>query len=278
MQHGRNLLSLFGYINGLKFSQNYGAHIPPFFIQAPIIIVPKLTQQQSVILLPASTDEHFQELNHAVNPVKLSKYTNKDDVKTEKNEINNEILHEEDKINKIIKEESHGNIKRDISSKNRTDSISNKISVRQSNFTSNSTVMTISTINKDSNTSVNVPEVTNTNVTTENIYNETTTQSTTNNTTQTPVSTVPSGVYPLAKYNNSFISDIIFTTPSTYVLEGVHNANMLPRDDEKWRNFSSKSGNIYPSFEGFKPLTGLYYDGFLHKMLIKEKGWSPLLN
>ncbi|XP_072949141.1 uncharacterized protein [Epargyreus clarus] len=47
-----------------------------------------------------------------------------------------------------------------------------------------------------------------------------------------------------------------------------------PPQDDRWHRFSSLSKVVSP-VSGFKPLAGLYYDGYLHKSLTKKTGFVP---
>ncbi|XP_063826050.1 uncharacterized protein LOC135075559 [Ostrinia nubilalis] len=78
------------------------------------------------------------------------------------------------------------------------------------------------------------------------------------------------GPYPAAIYDNSAVNNLELTTPV------YQNDTFLPPvGDERWKNFSSDT--FYDNSGQFKPLAGLYYDGFLHKPL-KKVGFVPRPN
>lgn len=92
-------------------------------------------------------------------------------------------------------------------------------------------------------------------------------------TNETPKSSIPVGLYPTANYENDFINNVMLTTESN----NNNDLYLLPKYDEIWRNFSKNNIYFKSEFDGFRPLAGLYYDGFLHKKIIKKQGWSPFL-
>ncbi|CAB3221862.1 unnamed protein product [Arctia plantaginis] len=77
------------------------------------------------------------------------------------------------------------------------------------------------------------------------------------------------GVYKAALYNNAEIDQLSITT-NFYTNELA----LPPPQDDRWSNFSSLKKRLPPLTE-FKPLAGLYYDGFLHKPVIKSPGFVP---
>lgn len=87
-------------------------------------------------------------------------------------------------------------------------------------------------------------------------------------TTKEPDSSTYSGPYSAALYNNGMIDQISITTNSY-----TNEESPLPSPkNERWRTFSQKTQY---SANQFKPLAGLYYDGFLHKPLIMLPGFIP---
>lgn len=83
------------------------------------------------------------------------------------------------------------------------------------------------------------------------------------------------GVYKDALYNNAEIDQLSITT-NFYTNELPPSVLPPPRDD-RWTNFSS-SKKMLPPLNEFKPLAGLYYDGFLHKPVTKSSGFVPYNN
>lgn len=78
------------------------------------------------------------------------------------------------------------------------------------------------------------------------------------------------GRYPNSLYNNAMINQLSITTNS-YTNE---ESPLLPAQNDGWSRFTSYNEAPYQKHEGFKPLAGLYYDGFLHRPL-KKFGFIP---
>lgn len=88
-----------------------------------------------------------------------------------------------------------------------------------------------------------------------------------NETTIKPITSANKGPYSAALYNNGMIDQISITTNSY-----TNEESPLPSPkDDRWRTFSQKT----QSANEFRPLAGLYYDGFLHKPLIMLPGFIP---
>lgn len=100
------------------------------------------------------------------------------------------------------------------------------------------------------------------------INNSNTVLSSSDSTTEESRST-NEGPYSAAVYNNAMIDQLSITTNS-YTNEELPLAS--PKSD-RWRLLPSLEK--MPSATGFKPLAGLYYDGFLHKPLITLPGFIP---
>lgn len=81
----------------------------------------------------------------------------------------------------------------------------------------------------------------------------------------TESSTESSGPYPAALYDNRFIDRISLTTD---IYE--KDSQLPPARDNKWQTFSAANKFIINSDE-FKPLAGLYYDGFLNTPIKKQE-------
>ncbi|PZC79489.1 hypothetical protein B5X24_HaOG216269 [Helicoverpa armigera] len=78
------------------------------------------------------------------------------------------------------------------------------------------------------------------------------------------------GPYPPALYHNKEIDQVSITTNSY-----TNDSPLPPTKDDRWRSFSSSFGEMFPTSNEFRPLAGLYYDGFLHKPLPKKPGFVP---
>lgn len=139
---------------------------------------------------------------------------------------------------------------------------------------------------------------------------ETTSTTLINEKENTVSSTEAIGIYPPAKNNSDFINTISLTTnivevygnytdPNLYKEESEKNSlfdssllpplekpflftfkpnvsenHSLPLDDNRWQ-FSTEKKDTH-AVKGFRPLAGLYYDGFLHKPLTKKNGFKPV--
>ncbi|XP_075977883.1 uncharacterized protein LOC142977694 [Anticarsia gemmatalis] len=77
------------------------------------------------------------------------------------------------------------------------------------------------------------------------------------------------GVYPPALYNNAEIDQLSITTNSY-----TNGSPLPPPQDDRWRRFSSLR-KMLPTSNEFKPLAGLYYDGYLHRPILKAPGFEP---
>ncbi|CAH2096278.1 unnamed protein product [Euphydryas editha] len=77
--------------------------------------------------------------------------------------------------------------------------------------------------------------------------------------------------YPRSWYNSKV--DRLSITTNSYTNE---DPALPPSYNDRWERFSSLRKS-YP-LSDFRPLAGLYYDGFLHKPLNKEMGFMPYRN
>lgn len=80
--------------------------------------------------------------------------------------------------------------------------------------------------------------------------------------------TYGNGPYPTALYNNAMINQLSITTD--------YSTNEGPPSPyyDRWGSFSEENKISSQGSSGFKPLAGLYYDGYLHRPL-KKFGFSP---
>lgn len=77
------------------------------------------------------------------------------------------------------------------------------------------------------------------------------------------------GVYAAARYDNTEVEQLSITTNSyTNVLP------LPPSQDDRSQNSASMKQQSQASNE-FRPLAGLYYDGFLHKPILKTQEFVP---
>lgn len=78
------------------------------------------------------------------------------------------------------------------------------------------------------------------------------------------------GPYPAALYHNAEIDQVSITTNSY-----TNESPLPPPRDDRWRSFSSL-GEMFSTSSEFRPLAGLYYDGFLHRPLPnRNPGFVP---
>ncbi|CAG9561935.1 unnamed protein product [Danaus chrysippus] len=83
-------------------------------------------------------------------------------------------------------------------------------------------------------------------------------------------SSVITNFYPYPNAVSYSAVDKLSITTNSYLDEG---SNLPLSYDDRWQSFTSLT-KLYPNF-GFRPLSGLYYDGFLHKSLNKKNGFIP---
>ncbi|XP_061383730.1 uncharacterized protein LOC133320192 [Danaus plexippus] len=83
-------------------------------------------------------------------------------------------------------------------------------------------------------------------------------------------SSVITNFYPYPNAVSHSAVDKLSITTNSYLDEG---SNLPLSYDDRWQSFTSLT-KLYPNF-GFRPLSGLYYDGFLHKSLNKKNGFIP---
>lgn len=76
--------------------------------------------------------------------------------------------------------------------------------------------------------------------------------------------------YSAALYNNELIDQLSITTNS------YTNSEPLPPRSDRWASFDSLKGGAKSN--EFKPLAGLYYDGFLHTPVIRIPSFIPYNN
>ncbi|KAF9418808.1 hypothetical protein HW555_004475 [Spodoptera exigua] len=97
---------------------------------------------------------------------------------------------------------------------------------------------------------------------TENADNTTTSQSV--NETDSTIK----GPYSAALYHNGEIDQVSITTNSY-----TNESPLPPPQDDRWRSFSLNQ--MFSTSNEFRPLAGLYYDGFLHRPLPTKPGFVP---
>lgn len=78
------------------------------------------------------------------------------------------------------------------------------------------------------------------------------------------------GPYPAALYHNEEIDQVSITTNSY-----TNESPLPPPRDDRWTRFSSL-GEMFSTSSEFRPLAGLYYDGFVHRPLPnRNPGFVP---
>lgn len=76
------------------------------------------------------------------------------------------------------------------------------------------------------------------------------------------------GPYSAALYHNGEIDQVSITTNSY-----TNESPLPPPQDDRWKSFSFNQ--MFSTSNEFRPLAGLYYDGFLHKPLPSKPGFVP---
>lgn len=307
------MLSLLGYLHGYKIGQDYALQLQPYFI-SPVIIIPTVNQQQSVTIQDAINDENYQESGSTIQTITSAKLisngtdSNKVTKSMEKNALKENIKECENQSTRIpnvtesLRQASFDSttiaantteivptiIVTTDETKETTTKRSGPYTLPSYNDTKiESLKLTTSTPDEDPvlppvsdnrwqnfTLRANLSSILDENMTMINEQqNNTVTPFATENTTVNPtLSTIMyyNGRYPNSLYNNAMIDQLSITTNS-YTNE---ESPLLPSQNDGWSRFSSYNKVTYPKYEGFKPLAGLYYDGFLHRPL-KKFGFIP---
>ncbi|XP_063383571.1 uncharacterized protein LOC134669883 [Cydia fagiglandana] len=102
----------------------------------------------------------------------------------------------------------------------------------------------------------------------------------------------PAGVYSAPKYDNEFLQNLSLTTLAPLTLSKF----ALPENNDNWKMFATStkdnialstannlfddnqwsklSSNLYLPGQ-FRPIAGLYHDGYLHRPLLNKQGFVP---
>ncbi|XP_026492202.2 uncharacterized protein LOC113397890 [Vanessa tameamea] len=307
----RHLLPLLGYLQGYKIGHNFALQLPPFFL-SPIIILPSVNQQQSVNVQKSSSDENYQENGGTfqnISPARLVA----DDINESNKSLNSEntgnienVKLKVDADSDVLESGSYSFRQANVNETNVTETpetidelmtttpfaettetdaekltingtkplgpypnasydneylntLSITVAPTQYNLTVPNADDRWQNFSQPSNESGNNNTINNINTTTDIVFPSTETDL-----------TEMKKIYPYPRsWYNSKVDRLSITTNS-YTNE---EAGLPPTYDDRWQRFSSLRKS-YPS-SGFRPLAGLYYDGFLHKSLTKEMGFIP---
>lgn len=302
---GRYFLNLLGYLHGFKFGQDYALQMAPIILQPQIIVLPSVNQQQTVSVQKATTEENYQEtggITQEITGAKIIASTSplkatvtEATIDKEIEDLKEESGNVEDLLRQSAKREvgmvaNDIKLNEDLTTTN-NDSISNVTNSVMPNKTTtlsptkftllsaagvypaanynnthveNVTITTISpsliSSNLTSNVSYKVNVTSNTQTTDKNgtMIEETDLNELVSNS---------SGPYPAAFYNNNFVNELFLTT----VIPSANVESLPSVEDDRWKQFSKTQS-------GFKPLAGLYYDGYLHVPILKKTGFTPYNN
>lgn len=255
--------------------------LAPIFFPTPIIVVPSYNQQQSVSIQKGSAEENYEEVSGMVETITTSAKL----VDATMTSVNDDV----DIIRQPPKREVGGSdinaqLRQATSSTmpiiNSSVSISDTTTtpVRPSeNVMTGSTESTMTTSGKYP-TALSNDTIDNLTITTGGLNGTQPENFTVDETSLSKPIKYPSpspvggyGVpypYSAANYDNTFLNHLVLTTE-----EPIKEASLPPKSDQRWQQFASLNNLVLK--EGFRPLAGLYYDGFLHTPLMKMNGWTP---
>lgn len=300
---GRHFLALLGYLQGYKIGQGIALKYPPFLV-SPVIIVPSTNQQQSVNIQQSAADESYQEnlgTIQSIKPAKLisnvtaSKENDVEIIYAPKRKVSqaHQNKYRDELISIQVRQSNINDTKTDVvqavSNNNITkveelfETTTKPNGPYKSPTYNNEAVnsLTLTTVSDEEqqlppvmdkrwqNFNANVSSIMLDDNVTANIElrNTTDLNFTTNSTevvTESSKETVnyTKGPYPNRLYNNAMIDQLSITT-NYYTNEDL---------SDGWS--SSVNEITGPKSSGFKPLAGLYYDGFLQRPL-KKFGFIP---
>ncbi|XP_063535976.1 uncharacterized protein LOC134745816 [Cydia strobilella] len=245
----RHFVSLFGF----RYNERSAIRSRPF-VYSPIIIIPALSQKHN--FQESIGDNSYQE-----NGDVFQKLTTADT-----NSSNDQSLTDTDRVSfsdSTIQEDTGVGIDpREVAilrlENNTTDEIPT---------TTNKEVTTITPVTSDINT----------------------TEQVTGSLTET--TKMPAGSYSAPKYDNEFLQNLSLTTSAPITLTKIS----LPENDDNWKMFATNtkdmiamntsnnlsdkkwsrlSSNLYLPGQ-FRPIAGLYHDGYLHRPLLNKQGFVP---
>ena len=310
------LLPLLGYIHGYKIGQNFALQLPPLIL-SPILVVPTMKDHQEIIIEKSTAEKNNKEnegsledfapteiintQNNYSTEKKSELFTKVDDT-TEFYNVSDNSSSEDDTFKQISSNETNNNYSDENSESNsdlETTPFSEEIIEVDNIQTTNTTRKPFGPYpnaiynNSDINEiSITVPPLQN-NLTvpnkenkwqnfsslpvneTENITSDFNNLNSTVDsiiyfpTTSSTINTY--NPYPPRRYHQNVESLSITTNSYTNVEH-----HLPPAYDDRWQRFSSLEKSYLTS--GFRPLAGLYYDGFLHKTLDKQAGFQPNRN
>lgn len=310
---GRHLLAILGYLHGFKIGQDIALQYPPFLV-SPVIILPPTNQQQNVNIQQSGADENYQENLGTVQSIKPAKIISNATISKENDiEIiyapkknapqTYKNIYKDELVNITVRQNVIPNNGTSIVNKNdsNTDEVQtvNKMNSTQvaeifetttklkgpyiSSIYNNEAVnhLTLTTVSDEEqqlppvpdkrwqNFKVNLSTIMSDDNVTENIelnnitaFNFTTASTEVVTESSKETVTYTNGPYPNRLYNNAMIDQLSITT----------NYSTTKDLSDGWS--SSVNEITGPKSSGFKPLAGLYYDGFLQRPL-KKFGFIP---
>lgn len=310
---GRHFLALLGYIHGFKIGQEIALQYQSYLV-SPVIILPSTNQQQSVNIQQSAADENYQENSGTIQSIKpaklISKPVNKENdieiiyapkrkvLQTDINKYNEELINVSVRQNEILNETGTSPVGKNGTKTDEVQAATNVNSTEVEKISETTTKpngpYTLSTYNNEAVNSLSLTKVLDEdqqlppvidkrwqnfkanlsnlilddNATANIEQNNTDLNFTTTSTdviTESPKETVTyaNGPYPNRWYNNGKIDQLSITT------------NYYTNEDLRDGWGSSVNEITRPNSSGFKPLAGLYYDGFLHRPLKKFGFISP---
>lgn len=310
---GRRFLALLGYIHGFKIGQDFALQYPPYLV-SPVIILPSTNQQQSVNIQQSAADENYQENSGTIQSIKPAKLiynasiSKENDIEiiyapkrkvsqTDKSKYKDELVNITVRQNVILNNNGSSIVGKNDTKTDEIQAATNTNSTKveeiskttaKPNGPYTSATYNNETVNSLKLTTISDEEqelppvidirwhnfkanlstlMSDDNVTPNIVLNNTALNFTTNSTdvvTESSKETVTyaNGPYPNRLYNNAKIDQLSITT-NYYTNEDL---------SDGWGSSVNEIQGQQSS--GFKPLAGLYYDGFLHRPL-KKFGFIP---
>lgn len=300
------MFALLGYLHGYKIGYDQAFQSAPI---VPVIVLPTVSQHQSVSILKTICDIKFQEnenkiqstlpekhvlsntsaINKDYEDIEVFKATTKRD--SSESILNNDVTEEpkdalrqaDNSVNMIATVNENTTKGTSTTEAQAVSEVSIQLNVTEEVNNTISSNTTETPVNGYSTASYNNEFVTSIQLTTEveeatglppvddnRWKNFTNDENSMRVTESQPTVPKPIGPYSDALYDNYNINNLVLTT-EPYKKDPY----LPPVQDERWKNFSSDT--LHVNSGQFKPLAGLYYDGFLHKPLQKV-GFIPRPN
>lgn len=268
--------TLIEYLRGLNNVQSSAQKIQPYYILPSVLVLPSVNQHQNINIQESSGQEVYQENGKTIQIKGFAKLiSNESSIEIEETKKANINF-----FNKPEKNESKLNEASSMTVYNLDDYDSDKQTTVVLN---NAPSKTTAQVNgpylpaHNNNESINNVELQNAgSVNKNNTFRGEQNES-------WVVKNYSNNLYNKELYSALDVTDNKTTVEAKAPLNTtIHNSTLslnyeLPLvQDNRWRKFLTTI-TYYPfTVNGFQPLAGLYYDGFLHRPLITKKGFKPI--